>query len=55
MWDGSPWSVIDNCQDFVYEPIVGHKMSPTRDAVVGTALFFGIAAAIIKSVEEKRK
>lgn len=38
------WSGFDNCQDFVWQAIIERKHSPTRDALVGVAIFGGVVA-----------
>jgi len=35
---GIPWSVADNCQDFVSRAITGRNGSKSRDAAIGGAL-----------------
>jgi hypothetical protein len=38
---GDPWDGLDNCQDFISQAADGRKGSPTRDGLVGAAVFAG--------------
>lgn len=46
---GDAWSGLDNCQDFVWQSIIERKYSPTRDALVGVAIFAGVVGLAASS------
>ena len=43
---GLPWTVVDNCEDFVSRAVTGHRGSPTRNAFVGLTVF-GLALFLV--------
>jgi len=43
---GIPWSVADNCQDFVSRAITGRNGSKSRDAAIGVA-FLGLVVWLV--------
>jgi hypothetical protein len=43
---GVPWTVVDNCEDFVSRAVTGHSGSPTRNAFLGLTLL-GLATSLV--------
>ncbi len=43
---GTPWTLFDNCEDFVSRAYTGQSGSPTRNAVLGILAVFVICAFV---------
>jgi hypothetical protein len=44
--DGSPWTLFDNCQDFVSRSYDGRNGSETRNLIVATGLLAALVAVV---------
>jgi hypothetical protein len=43
---GAPWTLFDNCEDFVSRSYTGQSGSPTRNVVLGVLAVFVICAVV---------